>query len=147
MEFAIKRLRPDGVVQMVQRFAGDMESMRQRRAAEVVSALADYPFELVSLKAYPYTEPTPDDATVVKSVFVDLSSRPGFALSALMRRTDEPDETGWPHRRSSSASMRTGSISSMATSRSRRCLTLDEKVNGVRRPPPGSAGRRLRPSD
>jgi len=71
---------------MVQRLDGDMVSMRQRREAEVVSALADYPSELIRVKAYPYTEPTPDDATVVKSVFVDLSSRPGFALPALMHR-------------------------------------------------------------
>lgn len=87
-QFAIKRLCPRGVVQNVRRFIGEVASMRERRDAAVLAALANYPFELISTKAYPFAEPTANYAMVVKSVFVDLSGQPYFAYAELMRRTD-----------------------------------------------------------
>ncbi|MCF6102456.1 SEC-C metal-binding domain-containing protein [Mesorhizobium muleiense] len=93
MKFAIKRLRADGVLQMVQRFAGNVDAVRQQRETEVLSALTGYPFELISVRDYIYSEPTSNKAMTVDSVFVDLSGHARFALSILMRRNDTPDDT------------------------------------------------------
>lgn len=88
MEFAIRRVRPSGVVQMVQRFAGDAEAVRQQRAAEVRNSLAGYPFELISVTEYLYDEPKSADAMTVNSIFAELDGHTRFALSILMRRSN-----------------------------------------------------------
>ncbi|ESY90686.1 SEC-C metal-binding domain-containing protein [Mesorhizobium sp. LNHC209A00] len=94
MEFTVKRLRAGGVLQMVQRFAGNVEAVRQQREAEVLSGLASYPFELVSVRDYIYSEPDSDQAMTVDSVFIDLSGHARFALSILMRRNHMTDDFG-----------------------------------------------------
>ena len=91
MEFAVKRLRVGGIVQLVQRFAGDVEAVRKQRAAEVISALSDYPFELIGMNAHIYSEPTSDKGMAVNSVFADLSGRTRFALSTIMRKQENSD--------------------------------------------------------
>ncbi len=86
MEVAGKRLRPGGILQVVQRCAGHLPAERRRRAAEVAHIMGGWPFDLVSVTGYPYEEPTAEGAMLVNSREFDSAGMPRFALSTLFRR-------------------------------------------------------------
>ncbi|MFC3077676.1 hypothetical protein ACFODL_06200 [Phenylobacterium terrae] len=65
VELAAKRLRPGGVLQIVQRGAGDMEGERQKWAAIVAGIAADHGFDVVSVTGMPYEEPPVGRQTAV----------------------------------------------------------------------------------
>ncbi|MFG1348831.1 phage exclusion protein Lit family protein [Xanthobacter autotrophicus] len=65
MDIAIRHLRPGGLIQIVTRAAGNVEALRLELEAHRRGAIADFPVELVAVKAHPYAEPTASGAIVM----------------------------------------------------------------------------------
>ena len=86
LALALKRLRPGGVLQIVQRNAGDMEV----ETAHVADAFAEFvegsELEVVGVTAHPYGEPGAGEGMTVNSRFFDAAGRQLFAIATLIRR-------------------------------------------------------------
>lgn len=89
MELAEKRLRPGGVVQIVQRGAGDMEAERSKLAGALSAALKDYPFDVLGVVGHAYEEPEAEGAMALNSRSFNADGLPRFALSTLLRRRED----------------------------------------------------------
>ncbi len=68
LALAERRLRPGGVLQLVQRGAGDMERERLRWTAVISDIAGDYGLEVVSVTAIAYEEPPVGDGMTVNSL-------------------------------------------------------------------------------
>ncbi|WFU51780.1 phage exclusion protein Lit family protein [Sinorhizobium terangae] len=92
MEIALRHLRPGGLVQLVIRASGDIEVLRRDFEAHRRAAIANYPVELVSVRCYPYSEPTSPGAIVMR--VADSGFVPGqtMALSTVLRAHDVSSE-------------------------------------------------------
>ena len=86
VELAAKRLRRGGVLQIVQRGAGDMEVERQRWAAIVAGIAADHGFDVVSVTSIPYEEPPFGAGMTLNAKHFDSTGLQRFALSTVLCR-------------------------------------------------------------
>jgi SAM-dependent methyltransferase len=85
VELAAKRVRPGGVLQIVQRGAGDMEGERQKWAAIVAGIAADHGFDVVSVSGLPYEEPPVGAGMTLSAMHFDSTRLQRFALSTVLR--------------------------------------------------------------
>lgn len=92
MEVALRHLRPGGLIQIATRVAGEVETRRREVEAHRRSAIASYPVEVVSVRAFPYDEPNSAAAIIMASR--DGSPVPGqqMAISTLLRARDLSSE-------------------------------------------------------
>lgn len=86
VELAAERLRPGGVLQVVQRGAGDMEGERQKWAAIVAGIAADHGFDVVSVTGTPYEEAPVGAGMTLHAKHFDSTGLQRFALSSVLRR-------------------------------------------------------------
>ncbi|CAN5385276.1 hypothetical protein BH10PSE5_BH10PSE5_11580 [soil metagenome] len=89
LELAAKRVRPGGVLQIVQRGAGDMEGERQKWATIVAGIAADQGFEVVSVSGHPYEELPVGAGMTLSAKHFDSTGLQRFALSTVLRRKAE----------------------------------------------------------
>ncbi|MET4625747.1 SAM-dependent methyltransferase [Bradyrhizobium sp. I1.8.5] len=85
-QFALRHLRPGGLVQIVTRVAGpDIEALREPNRQMLAAALKNWPFEVTNCTVIPYAEPNVPGAIQVKSKSFDASGMQTGALSMLVR--------------------------------------------------------------
>ena len=88
MEIALRHLRPGGLIQLVIRAAGDVETRRRELEAHRRDTIADYPVGLVAVRAYPYAEPTLPNAIAMSSPGGTPVPSQHMALSTVLRARD-----------------------------------------------------------
>lgn len=93
MEIALRHLRPGGLIQLVTRMTGDLEVRRRELEADRRAAIANYPVELVAVRAYPYAEPASPDAIVMRGAGGTPVPGPQMAMSTMLRARDVSSET------------------------------------------------------
>jgi SAM-dependent methyltransferase len=85
IEIAVRHLKAGGLVQIVTRAAGDPETWRRETEVQRREAIADYPFDVVSVAAYPYDEPQSAESIVMASAAGAQVAGQRIALSTLLR--------------------------------------------------------------
>lgn len=87
IELAASLLRPGGVLQLVNRVVStEINSYRVTLADQATEKLANSPFHLVSLNAYPYTELGVTGSIRVSQPGFEVDGLPRYATSALAKK-------------------------------------------------------------
>jgi SAM-dependent methyltransferase len=82
---ALRHLRPGGLIHLATRVAGDVDTLRRELEAHRLVEIADYPFELVTVRAHPYAETTSPGAIVMSGPGGTPIPGQRSALSTLLR--------------------------------------------------------------
>lgn len=85
MELAVRHLKPGGLAQIVTRAVGDPETKRRELELRRAIAIADWPFDLVHVRAYPYDESGADNGMILRSEFGGAGETQHVALSTIVR--------------------------------------------------------------
>ena len=88
MEIALRHLRPGGLIQLVVRVAGDVETRRRELEAHRRGAIENYPVGLVAVRAYPYAEPASPGAIVMSGPGGNPVPGQQMVLSTVLRARD-----------------------------------------------------------
>lgn len=88
MNLALRHLRPGGLIQLVLRAAGDVETRRRELEAHRQGMIAEYPVGLVAVRAYPYAEPASPGAIVMRGIGGTPVPGQQMALSTMLRARD-----------------------------------------------------------
>lgn len=85
LALAARRLRPGGILQLVQRGAGEMEVERVKVAQIIAEVVEGSALEVVGVSAHAYEEPAEVGGMTVDSKAFDSTGLQRFALSILLR--------------------------------------------------------------